>query len=327
MLPSYFSKFYSVRQGVELVSTYHERWYDKRMISLKKKAAKHKRMKLLLFLILGLFVAIAGWFAFRFVTLQQGDSATTESALSTVEPYTPQTQDYAGLLSEHRKNQAVYITLPGADPIRALIEDYDQPDSQWVLVNKQNAAPTTYVPEALAIPDVETRTDRGIEERSVRTDIIAQLEKMIRAAEADGHFLMIGSAYRPASLQQLYFDNYSRVAGFEAANQYSALPGQSEHQLGLAVDLSTVSRECYLSACFTNLPDGAWLATNAHKYGFHLRYQLGKESITGYQFEPWHYRYLGVDLATALYRSELTLEEAWPYLQEALTSLRENGAI
>jgi D-alanyl-D-alanine carboxypeptidase len=228
---------------------------------------------------------------------------------------------------EAKKKEPVYITLPGADRIRAIVEDYDHPNSIWMLVNKTKSIPLTYIPEGLLLPDVAERTDKTIEERSVRSDVAEPLKTMFVAAGADGHDLMIGSAYRSAALQKVYFDSYAAASGAEAANQYSAHPGESEHQTGLSVDISTLSRNCYLDECFTSTPDGQWLATNAHEYGFTLRYPKGKEIITGYQFEPWHYRYVGVDLATALYQSGLTLDEAWPLLQAALTTLRQNEAI
>ena len=153
------------------------------------------------------------------------------------------------------------------------------------------------------------------------------LTDMFGAASKAGHDLMIGSAYRSATTQEALFNSYVASAGFEEANMYSAHPGHSEHQTGLAVDISTTSQQCYLSACFINTADGKWLSENAHAYGFTLRYPDGKESITGYNFEPWHYRYVGVDLATALYESDLTLDQAWPYLLEALKTLRSNGAL
>jgi len=228
---------------------------------------------------------------------------------------------------EAKRKEPVYITLPGAKQIRATVDDYTHPASMWVLVNKTHAIPTTYVPSSLVLPDVEERADKSSEERSVRADISVPLKSMFTAASADGHALMIGSAYRSAALQKTYFDSYAAASGAEAANQYSAHPGESEHQTGLAVDISTVSRNCYLNECFTSTPDGQWLAEHAHSYGFTLRYPKGKETITGYQFEPWHYRYVGVDLATALHESGLTLDEAWSYLQAALTTLQQNGAI
>lgn len=228
---------------------------------------------------------------------------------------------------EAKKKEPVYITLPGADQIRAIVQDYDQPDSLWAMANKKRSLPMDYKPTPLVIPDVPTRTDKSDEERSVRGDVTEPLKKMFDAAKKAGHSLMIGSAYRSSDLQAVYFNSYVAASGLEAANQYSAKPGQSEHQLGLSVDISTLSQQCYLSECFTSTPDGEWLAKNAYKYGFTLRYQKGKESITGYNFEPWHYRYVGVDLATALYQSDLTLEEAWPYLQTALATLKDNRAV
>ncbi|MFZ1250803.1 MAG: D-alanyl-D-alanine carboxypeptidase family protein [Candidatus Microsaccharimonas sp.] len=228
---------------------------------------------------------------------------------------------------EAKKKEPVFITLPSAAPIRAIVEDYNSPSSLWTMVNKSRSLPIDYKPSSLTIPDVPTRTDKTNDERSIRSDITKNLEALFAAAKADGHELMIGSAYRSADLQAAYFNSYAASSGLAAANQYSAKPGQSEHQLGLAVDISTLSRQCYLSECFTTTPDGEWLATHAHEYGFHLRYIKGKEAITGYNFEPWHYRYIGVDLATALYESELTLEEAWPQLETALKTLKNNRAL
>lgn len=106
-----------------------------------------------------------------------------------------------------------------------------------------------------------------------------------------------------------------------------AQPGQSEHQTGLAVDIVPSSRDCYIQECFKDMPEGIWLAENAQKFGFILRYPSGKEGLTGYGFEPWHFRFVGIDLATALYESGLTLEESWPYLQSARQSLIDNNLI
>ncbi|MDN5276035.1 MAG: uncharacterized protein JWN33_684 [Candidatus Saccharibacteria bacterium] len=228
---------------------------------------------------------------------------------------------------EAKRKEPVYVNLPGAEPVWAIVEDYTRPDSLWTVINKDRSIPTSYIPSDLKIPNVEERQDKSTQERSVRAVIIPHLEAMFADAKAEGHNLMIGSAYRSASLQQLYFDNYVAASGLELANQYSAYPGESEHQTGLATDISTVSRQCYLEECFTSTEDGQWLASHAYTYGFILRYPKGKEAITGYQFEPWHYRYVGVELAGALQKSGLTLDEAWPYLQSALQTLKANGAI
>lgn len=231
------------------------------------------------------------------------------------------------LKKEIKKRQPVYINIPNAKPIRALVDDYHNPASLWALVNKESSLPVEYVPSPISIPNVPTRTDKSIDERSVRSDIQQPLIDLFNAAESYGYQLLIGSGYRSANLQSIYFYSLARSIGEQAANQSIARPGQSEHQTGLAVDITTVSRQCYLEICFEDTSDGQWLANNAHKYGFILRYKKGKESITGYMYEPWHFRYVGIDLATALFESDLTLEEAWPYLEEALATLKENGAI
>jgi D-alanyl-D-alanine carboxypeptidase len=228
---------------------------------------------------------------------------------------------------EAKKKEPVYITLPGADNIRAVVDDYTNPDSLWAIVNKTHSIPVTYIPKSIKMPDVAINTAKSNDEMSVRADIVTPVEKMFAAAKKDGYSLMIGSGYRSAALQKLYFDSLAASVGITAANQAIAYPGQSEHQTGLAIDISDVSRNCYLDNCFSATDDGQWLAKNSHKYGFILRYPEGKESITEYQYESWHFRYVGVDLATALYQSGLTLDEAWPYLQKAQSTLKSNGAI
>lgn len=226
-----------------------------------------------------------------------------------------------------RKYRPVYINLPGADEIRAIVDDYEDPGSIWKLVNKSHSLPLDYIPENISIPDVATRTDNTIEGRSVRNDIADDLKKMFNEASTYSYQLMVGSAYRPASVQQSIYDYAVSVDGFETASKFVAVPGHSEHQSALAVDITTVSRTCYIDACFADTSDGQWLAQNSYRFGFILRYPKGKEDITGYNYEPWHFRYVGVDLATALYQSNLTLEEAYPYITEALTTLKKNGSV
>jgi len=228
---------------------------------------------------------------------------------------------------EAKRKQPVYITLPDAKTIRAIVEDYSKDSSTWALVSKTHAISVDYIPTDLKIPNVATRTDKSDAERSVRAIIEKPLVNLFSAASSAGYQLMIGSGYRSAALQKVYFDSLAASVGAVAANQAIAMPGQSEHQTGLAVDISTVARNCYLDNCFGQTSDGLWLANNAHKFGFTLRYPSGKESITGYQYESWHFRYVGVDLATALHESDLTLDEAWPYLVKADATLKQNGAI
>jgi len=227
---------------------------------------------------------------------------------------------------EKKKKEIVYITLPGADKIQAPAENFEDPSNVWTLVNKGRGLPTEYVPNGLIVPTVSVKAGVALD-KQVRNTLDAPLTDMFAAAQAAGHSLMVGSAYRSAPYQDMLFKTYVAQSGYELADKYSAHPGFSEHQTGLAVDLSTTSQQCFLSECFIDTEDGQWLADNAYKYGFTLRYLKGKEAITGYNFEPWHYRYVGVSLATALHQSGISLDEAWPYIETALQTLRENKAV
>lgn len=241
---------------------------------------------------------------------------------------TEQTKEAARLLAiEQKKQEPVNINIPGADTFQALRQDYLKPDSLWILVNKNNPIPTDYIPEGLAIPAVATQANRSLAERSTRADIESFLIELFTAANNDGIKMEILSGYRSAATQAAIFNNSARANGEALANQYIAKPGQSEHQTGLAVDFASIPQVCSLERCFENTIPGEWLKNNAHKYGFILRYPAGKEDITGYQYEPWHFRYVGKDLAKAIYQTNLTLEEVWPYLETARNQLIDNGAI
>lgn len=136
------------------------------------------------------------------------------------------------------------------------------------------------------------------------------LNRMIADAAKAGHELSVISTYRSYSYQKELYNRYVSSHGEAQAKRFAAQPGHSEHQTGLAFDLGgTESQEDWLSGSFGDTPAGKWLAANAHKYGFIVRYPEGKEAITGYIYEPWHFRYLGVETATKVYNSGLTLEE------------------
>ena len=138
-------------------------------------------------------------------------------------------------------------------------------------------------------------------------DLLSECEKafneMKKAAAAQGLDIWNASGFRSYELQESLYKRYSDRDGKEAADRYSARPGHSEHQSGLAIDLNEIS------SAFADTKEGKWIAENCHKYGFILRYMQGKEAQTGYMYEPWHIRYVGVDKATAIYNSGLCLEE------------------
>jgi D-alanyl-D-alanine carboxypeptidase len=183
-------------------------------------------------------------------------------------------------------------------------------DSQYVLVNKKfGLDPADYRPADLVIPKVNLTASDSNDEKSVRELIAPNLEEMLTAAKKVNLNLTMNSGFRSSKLQAFYFNNYVKQSGLEAAKRYSAEPGHSEHQTGLSFDLSYTDRKCYLDACFGETDAGVWLAENAHSYGFILRYPKDKEEITGYQYEPWHFRFVGKDIATEIFDQKLSYEE------------------
>lgn len=131
----------------------------------------------------------------------------------------------------------------------------------------------------------------------------AQFNVLAEAAANEGLDIWLASGYRSYDTQNRIYNNYVDSYGQASADTFSARAGHSEHQTGLAIDVNTIDDS------FAGTPEAIWLENHAHEYGFIIRYPKGKESITGYKYEPWHIRYLGVDKATEVYNSGLTLEE------------------
>jgi D-alanyl-D-alanine carboxypeptidase len=181
--------------------------------------------------------------------------------------------------------------------------------SLWAVVNKGRILPADYNPSGLVTPNVLLGKSRGSAEMMVRQDTAVALEEMFAAAKNSGIKLMLTSGYRAYSVQTAVYSRYVAESGAAQADTFSARPGHSEHQTGLAADLEPSNRTCELDYCFADTPEGKWLAVNAYKYGFIIRYQKDKESLTGYTFEPWHIRYVGNDLAEEINKTNQTLEQ------------------
>ncbi len=184
------------------------------------------------------------------------------------------------------------------------------PTSVWVIVNKQHPLnPITYTPSDLTVPGVPLATP-GADNMQMRAATATAIESLFAAAKQSSINLEVVSGYRSYTYQQTIYSHYVASDGQAAADQASAQPGYSEHQTGLAVDIGAVNGKCELSQCFGSTPEGEWLAANAYKYGFLLRYPANKQDITGYEYEPWHFRYIGTDLSNELYKNHAeTLEE------------------
>lgn len=174
-------------------------------------------------------------------------------------------------------------------------------DSLLVLVNKYNHLPSKYKPGDLAY--VTGAYGNEVPMRSIAKE---NLLLLMKAAKKEINInLLPTTAFRNESFQKTLYDKYVARDGKEAADTYSARPGYSEHQTGLAIDLkNTALKDIRLTD-----ENYKWLEQNAYKYGFIIRFPKGKENITGYQFENWHIRYVGKDVAKTIYDNKLTLEE------------------
>lgn len=143
----------------------------------------------------------------------------------------------------------------------------------------------------------------------VNPEAVAAVNRMKRDAKKAGISLNVFSDFRSYNYQANLHNRYIRKDGKKRAETYSARAGHSEHQTGLAFDIGGANSKYYTSQKFGTMKEGIWMANNAHKYGLILRYAKGKEKITGYSYEPWHFRYVGLDLAKEIKNSKLSLDE------------------
>ncbi|MFC6333969.1 D-alanyl-D-alanine carboxypeptidase family protein [Paenibacillus septentrionalis] len=197
---------------------------------------------------------------------------------------------------------------PEPDPEPTVEPDTDA-KSVSVIVNPNYKLPDNYEPDDLVYPEVRFIFNEKIEKRMLREEAAKALESMFEAAEVDGIYLAGVSGYRSHSTQTALFNRYVERDGYDVAKTYSAEPGTSEHETGLAIDVTSSDGKCAAQDCFGGTVEAIWLENNAQAYGFIIRYPKGKEDITGYKYEPWHIRYVGVELAQQLHEQGLTLEE------------------
>jgi D-alanyl-D-alanine carboxypeptidase len=225
-------------------------------------------------------VIVGGGGAFVAITLASPPHATASSGAAVSIPTATRPPDY------------------GFDRKALSIDD---PTSMWLVVDKlRPLVPLKFVPSDL-VPVNVSKTYGA----QMRAQAASQLKVMFDAflSEVPGRGLVVHSAYRSYETQAAVFDGDLTL---------SAKPGYSEHQSGMAVDIGAESKKCSIYECFAQEPEGMWLAANSYKYGFVLRYPKGSEAITGYQFEPWHFRYVGPVVANYMHSSGIqTLEEVF----------------
>ena len=178
------------------------------------------------------------------------------------------------------------------------VSEIGDPADLAVLVNKHCALPADYVPELEVL-------GAGYGYGSLRPEAAQAFRAMADGAREEGVSLRSVSAYRSYASQKITYNNYLKKYRQSVVDTFSARPGHSEHQTGLALDINAASSRAH----FENTEAFAWLKEHCAEYGFILRYDQGKEDITGYRFEPWHYRYVGVDIAKAVMEQGLAYEE------------------
>lgn len=182
------------------------------------------------------------------------------------------------------------------------INKENNPDDIFVLVNKYHALDSKYVPSDLET--ISSKYSRG-SNNLMRAEAKKAFEKMCEAALKDNITIYSGSAYRSYNYQLNLYNRYVANDGKRRADTYAARAGHSEHQTGLATDIMNAKLQ-FISG---SDKEYTWLVNNSYKYGFILRYPKGKEDITGYMYEEWHFRYLGIDVATDVYKLGITYDE------------------
>ena len=227
-----------------------------------------------------------------------GSSPTSSPSVS---PFTSPSESPAAQTASATPTGSPSVSkAASASPAAARPSVESSPESLRCLVNKMRPfAQKDWAPSDLV--DFEGQQLRAEAAQAART--------MVDSAKAEGVTLTVSSAYRSYAVQQQTYQHWVSVNGQKVADQLSARPGYSEHQTGLAIDFSS-PEGCRLEECYEDTRAGRWLAKNAQNYGFILRFPKGQQAVTGYLFEPWHYRYLGKDLTARYVASGAnTLEE------------------
>lgn len=201
------------------------------------------------------------------------------------------------------------LSKPKGDQKDQLIKVLENPYEVLSLVNKEHSLPADYIPIDLVIPNVGFPFAEDLPKKKLRRIAADALEEMFNEAEKAGFDLFAQSGYRSYDRQDVIFASNVKQHGEEGANNFSARPGESEHQSGLTMDITSPNVDYQLTTDFGNTEEGKWVQEHASDFGFIIRYPKGKEDITMYQYEPWHLRYVGKRAAKEIMEQNITLEE------------------
>lgn len=207
-------------------------------------------------------------------------------------------QNYFDRTSYTAETCVLYVEIGLDSEFYTSIKDTDLSKNELMLVNKYYKLSSDYIPELVSL-------DKAYGSGKLEPKAYEAFKLMCDNALLEDIKLKSVSAYRSYSNQNSLYKSYVKKDGTKTADTYSARPGHSEHQTGLAIDINTSSSK----AKFETKKEYEWLVNNAYKYGFILRYPNNKTHITGYKYEPWHWRYVGIDVATKIYEEDITFEE------------------
>lgn len=182
----------------------------------------------------------------------------------------------------------------------------DMSKEYLIIVNKFNYLPEGYMPEDL----IKMGLQYAFSGKQIREEVYDNFRRLVKTAKLEDLTIVANSTFRTYDYQESLYNRYKRDYGKEYADNYAARPGYSEHQTGLAIDVSTLNSTM---DNFEETEEFSWLQDHAHEYGFILRYPKGKEYITGYNYESWHYRYVGVEIATKIHELGITFDEYYAY--------------
>lgn len=186
------------------------------------------------------------------------------------------------------------------------IEKTDVSKDYTLLVNKHYQLDKDYKPNDI----VPCSPIYAYDNNSLREEAYIAFKRLFNDAKKEGYTIIINSSYRDYEWQERLYQSYKREQGQKYADSIAARPGHSEHQTGLTIDVATYNTPL---AKFEETKEFTWMSKHAHEYGFILRYPKGKEEITGYDYESWHYRYVGIDIATEIYDLNITFDEYYEY--------------
>ena len=199
------------------------------------------------------------------------------------------------------------------------------PGSYTALVSRDYLLPSTYVPKDLVEISVRFSSNSHDDKRKNAACCIQSTVKNVSCRREKKGIILYGvSGYRSYERQKSIYSRNVALHGKKATDSLSAKPGNSEHQTGLTIDVSASSVGRLLTERFGSTKEGRWLAKNAHKYGYIIRYPKGKTKLTGYSYEPWHIRYVGVSYASYLKKNKLTLEELYGVNQKRMKTHRKS---